>query len=213
MKFFGDRDYTVSSVPSILDGTEHIITACGSKNYAGNEAKFSVNGDSTVYVALDNRVSAPSWLSSYTNTGSSVSCNGESFILYSKDFSAGEQVILGANSTEYNCMNYTVFIKAKPVETTTTTVPTTTTTETVTTTESAPVGRYKPGDANCDGDVTVADATLIMQNLSNGDDHPISDDGKDNGDVNERGDGITAADALTIQKYLADLISDLPETA
>ena len=79
--------------------------------------------------------------------------------------------------------------------------------------EPDPVNKTVYGDANCDGDVTVADATLIMQNLSNGDDHPISDDGKDNGDVNERGDGITAADALTIQKYLADLISDLPETA
>lgn len=79
--------------------------------------------------------------------------------------------------------------------------------------EPDPVNKTVYGDANCDGDVTVADATLIMQNLSNGDDHPISDDGKDNGDVNERGDGITAADALAIQKYLADLISDLPETA
>ena len=35
--------------------------------------------------------------------------------------------------------------------------------------------------------------------------------GKANGDVNNRGDGITNADALSIQKYLLGLISALPE--
>lgn len=204
MKLFGDRDFTVSSYPEFLNGSEHIITAGNSKNFSGDEAKFSVKADATVYVALDNRVTAPSWLSSYTNTGSSFECNGEIFYIYSKDFASGEQVVLGANSTIYNCMNYSVFVKAKPQETTTTTAATTTTTETVTTASTSSDSEYVPGDANCDGSVTVADAVAILQFIGNRDKYELSPEGKRNADVDGVG-GVTASDALFIQMVDAGL--------
>lgn len=79
------------------------------------------------------------------------------------------------------------------------------------TTTSAPTTRTW-GDANNDGEITVADATLIMQYLANADSNVLEGDGKLNADVNNCGDGITAYDALSIQKYLAGTIDTLPES-
>ncbi len=56
------------------------------------------------------------------------------------------------------------------------------------------------GDANEDGSVSLADAVLIMQALSNPDDFSLTEQGRLNADFN--GDGtITSADALEIQLF------------
>lgn len=67
-------------------------------------------------------------------------------------------------------------------------------------------GDYLWGDANCDGDLSVADPTLVMQFLANGDDYSskFSDKGRKNADVEGDNDGVTSADALAIQKRLAE---------
>ena len=69
---------------------------------------------------------------------------------------------------------------------------------------------YK-GDANCDGNVNMADAVLIMQSLANPDkygvngtdDTHITAQGEFNGDMD--GNGMTNADALAIQKAILKL--------
>ena len=68
------------------------------------------------------------------------------------------------------------------------------------------------GDVNNDNKVTISDAVLIMQSLTNADEYELSDTGKINADVYNNGDGITNMDALTIQEVVADKISvnDLP---
>ena len=76
------------------------------------------------------------------------------------------------------------------------------------------------GDANCDGEIDMSDAVLIMQSLSNPDKYglggtsetAITEKGLKNADVSGNGDGITNNDALAIQKYKLNLISSLPET-
>ena len=76
------------------------------------------------------------------------------------------------------------------------------------------------GDSNCDGKVDMSDAVLIMQSLSNPDKYGLNGtdeshitlDGLNFGDVYDRGDGITNADALAIQRYKLNLIPSLPET-
>ena len=211
MKLFGDRDFTVSSLPSVLSDSENIVTACDSKNATGDEAKFAVKKDSTVYVALDNRVSVPSWMSSYSNTGESFTCNNEQFLIYAKDFAAGEQIVLGSNGTNYNCMNYSVFVKAKPEVTTTTTTepPVTTTTTEAPAYTTTPGSRIVMGDANCDGKFSVADAVAILQSIANKDKYELSAQGKINGDV-DGVEGITARDALFLQQVDAG-IKELPD--
>ncbi|MCM1006942.1 MAG: glycoside hydrolase [Ruminococcus flavefaciens] len=92
--------------------------------------------------------------------------------------------------------------------------------------KSYPISEEKPpvssgneenlwGDANCDGQVDMSDAVLIMQSLSNPDkyglngtdDSAITKQGLINADVFNHGDGVTNNDALEIQKYKLDLIT------
>ncbi len=80
-------------------------------------------------------------------------------------------------------------------------------------------GRAVPGDANCNGEVRLNDAVLIMQSIGNPDvygvngsnETHITEAGVKNGDVFNNGDGLTNSDALAVQKYLIGLIDSLPE--
>jgi hypothetical protein len=100
-----------------------------------------------------------------------------------------------------------------PSETTATTTATTTVTTTVTTAPNKGVR----GDANCDKDVNMADAVLIMQSLANPnkfgisgtDEKHITTQGLANADVVGNNDGVTNLDALQIQKYLLQLVTEL----
>ena len=90
--------------------------------------------------------------------------------------------------------------------------------DTTTTTVSTPAVKLA-GDTNCDNEVNIADAVLIMQSLANPDvyglkgsnPNHITEQGYANGDVTGSNDGITNADALAIQKFKLNLISKLPE--
>lgn len=66
------------------------------------------------------------------------------------------------------------------------------------------------GDANCDKKVTVSDAVAILQFIANKDKYALSVTGKKNADCYNVGDGITANDALAVQKLDAKVISGLP---
>ena len=105
--------------------------------------------------------------------------------------------------------------------TTTTTEPAITTTITVSTTEpvvttttaaptTPPETDVLLGDANRDGKVSIADAAAIFQNLANGDKYKLTEQGLKNADCCNPGSGITAADAIAIQKLDAGLIDALP---
>ncbi len=69
------------------------------------------------------------------------------------------------------------------------------------------------GDANEDGEVNLADAVLIMQNIANPSKYKITQQGKLNGDVDENGDGITPNDAFKIQQFVLGIISKLDPKA
>ena len=92
-----------------------------------------------------------------------------------------------------------------------TSAPTTVPTTVPTTTPVTPSNGLA-GDANCDGTVSIADAAAILQFLGNNDKYSLSEKGEANADVFNRGDGLTVADALSIQKYDAGMISTLPES-
>jgi hypothetical protein len=67
------------------------------------------------------------------------------------------------------------------------------------------------GDVNCDNEVDMADAVMIMQALANPNkygiegtaEHHLTEQGKLNGDMN--GDGLTVGDAQAIQRKLLGL--------
>ena len=70
----------------------------------------------------------------------------------------------------------------------------------------------KWGDADCNGEVEINDAVLVMSYVSNKLANPITPQGLVNADVNANGDGISSNDALSIQKFLANILSELPES-
>ena len=82
-------------------------------------------------------------------------------------------------------------------------------------TTSASTYNGMAGDANSDDKITIADAVLIMQSLSNGDDYKLSEEAIQSADVVDKGDGLTSMDALAIQMIEAKIITadDLPITS
>jgi mannan endo-1,4-beta-mannosidase len=75
------------------------------------------------------------------------------------------------------------------------------------------------GDANCNGEVKMNDAVLIMQVVANADvygaggtdENAITEKGMKNADCYDPGSGLTSMDALSVQKYLIKSLSSLPE--
>ena len=70
----------------------------------------------------------------------------------------------------------------------------------------------KWGDANGDGSVDMGDVVAVMQALAAPNKYKLTEQGQLNADVFEAGSGLTANDALSIQKYLLGTISKLPES-
>lgn len=213
---YGDRDFTYTALPDSLTGAEMIQTACDSKNSNNELAEFTAAKDIKVSVLLDTRVeesmgAIPEWLNGWTKTSQqAASSNDVTFDIYEKSVKAGEVVHLGTNTTSYNVMNYAVLVKEQAAATTTTTTVTTTNPPVTTTVTTVAPEKGLAGDANCDGKVSIADAAAIFQCLANSDKYSLSEQGKKNADVSGNGDGITAADALAIQKFDAGIITVLP---
>lgn len=101
--------------------------------------------------------------------------------------------------------------KKTTVSTTTTTNTTTASTASTTSSTSAAPDDIVYGDANLDNKVSVADAVAILQSLANKDKYGLSDAAKLNADCYNPGDGVTASDALAIQRLDAGVLSELPD--
>ena len=92
---------------------------------------------------------------------------------------------------------------------TTTTTTTTKVTTTTTVTATAPDGKVVRGDANCDSNVELADAILVMQSIASPNKYGVggsfenclTEQGRLNGDVDGE-QGLTGNDALEIQLFL-----------
>ena len=70
----------------------------------------------------------------------------------------------------------------------------------------------KVGDANLDGDVTLSDALVILQYVANGSKYKLEGQALANADCCDTGDGVTAMDALSIQRLDAKIIKSLPDS-
>ncbi len=134
--------------------------------------------------------------------------NGISLNEFYSDYASTEGSNLDGGTTSSGTIVDTkpaVTTIAKPVVTTTKKAPVTTAKPVVTTT---PTGDVLRGDANCDGKVTLADATAILQSIANPDKYSLSEQGIANGDIDGE-KGISASDALVIKKFYAGLIKEI----
>ncbi len=121
------------------------------------------------------------------------------------DYLCGYRLIEFIEGTELSATAYLINKSADAPEikfstTAVSQVSTTTTTSVTSTVKDTTKGK---GDANCDGNVDMSDAVLIMQSIANPSKYKLTEEGKANADMN--GDGITSGDALAIQKKLLHL--------
>jgi hypothetical protein len=113
---FGDRTFTVATVPAALAGAQWIRTANDSKSSTANPlASFTINQTATVYVGVDTRVGKRSWMdSSWTDTGTQLTdTEGSStrrFELYQKSFPAGTVALGPEGDTANSGSMYTVVV-------------------------------------------------------------------------------------------------------
>ncbi|MBQ8926817.1 MAG: carbohydrate-binding protein [Oscillospiraceae bacterium] len=232
-KIYGDRDFTYTALPDALIGGEEIVTPCNAKNIlSGDLAKFTAASDLTVYVLLDQRVTAaPAWLSGFSKTGqTATSSNDVTFDVYASDLSAGSSMTLAANGQSASCLNYAVVCvgntqtpteapteapTAAPTEAPTaapTEAPTAAPTEAPTTapteapTDGEPVSKLA-GDADCDFDTDIMDVILINKDQLGS--ATLEGQGRINADVDGT-EGLSFNDAVTVMKYLVDLVTELP---
>ncbi len=140
---YTDRDgVTYTEIPSGLVGAEAIVTPCDAKKVESDLGVFTANGDITVYIVLDSRVTAvPSWLSGWNNTGLTVK-NSQDVVydLYSKDFNNGEKITLGSNGQTSGCTGYAALVA-----------------------KAGTVPAQITGDVNADGKFDITDVVLLQK--------------------------------------------------
>lgn len=68
------------------------------------------------------------------------------------------------------------------------------------------------GDANEDGIIRVEDVVLILSYVVDAENTDITEVGIANSDVYQNGDGITSSDAASVQKLIAKILTELPES-
>jgi len=104
---YGDRTFTVASVPAALRDAVWIRDANASKAYTGSPlVTFSVSRAATVYVAVDTRVGKRSWMDqTWADTGTQITDDESgatrTFEVYAKAFPAGP-VSLGPDADTAN---------------------------------------------------------------------------------------------------------------
>ena len=99
--YFTNEQSALSEVPADLEGAEIIRTHSDDKDLTSlSTLSFTLSQDATLYVAYDGRVtSPPDWLTSnWTLHSDNELKSWFYFLLYKKDFSAGETVTLGGNN-------------------------------------------------------------------------------------------------------------------
>ncbi|HNP59506.1 MAG TPA: hypothetical protein PKM72_01630, partial [Nitrospirales bacterium] len=111
-----DRSYTFATVPTLVQGGAYIRTANDDKAATNSTfLSFTVNQPVSVYVAHGDRItSKPSWLSTFTDTGTNLVTSDATFSLFVKSFPAGT-ITLGGNVSNNNAGNdlsmYSVIVK------------------------------------------------------------------------------------------------------
>ena len=179
---FGDRTFKFTDVPEKLKGAEWIRTACNSKKYTDNEAKFTAGSDITAYVGLDSRITdTPDWLSGWTRTDMSLTDDRNPIVtynVYKKNFEEGSEIVLGkvANSS---VVNYVVMATdMEKIE-------------------------FIPGDINDDKRVDCFDMVLMRRALV---EPPTDERAALAADINRSG-SIDVADAVLLQSFLLGKIN------
>lgn len=112
---FGDRTYTIDTLPPVYAGSDWIRTAADSKAYTDPVlVTFDVTADVEVLIVHDSRITTkPVWLTAnWTDTGNTVVDSlGVSYEVYTRSYTAGSSVSLGQNGESAGVIGYSVIVK------------------------------------------------------------------------------------------------------
>lgn len=141
---FGDRDFTMTSIPDCLVGAEMMKTSCDAKSATGNTLVFTSGDYIDVYCGVDTRVeNTPEFLETWTKTDETfTSSNDVTFVLYKRTFENMRPVVIGNNGQSAYCVNFTLFATPhteQPVEI--------------------------KVDINSDGETNIADLVLLSEHI------------------------------------------------
>ncbi len=237
-KVFGDREFTVVTIPTELVGAEYVQPACDSKSYSKDLAELTAASDCTVYAIVDMRLIeeqgiSPDWLDGWKQSSEILNIsNTVAFYIFSKELQAGETVTLGSNKTAQNVVNYFTAVQPRAEivttttkEVTTTAAETTTTTNTEATTTATTTNTEATTTAAAGTETTSQVQNVLLGDVNCNDNVDVSDAvllarylGEDTdaavsaqGKLNADCDGnsgLTADDVIMILKYVAKIIDE-----
>jgi hypothetical protein len=100
---YGDRTYTIKTLPSTLAGSQWIRPANASKTSTANPlVTFTISAPMTIYVAVDVRIGKRPWMdSSWTDTNTQITdseTTPATFEIFQKSITTAGQVSLGPNA-------------------------------------------------------------------------------------------------------------------
>lgn len=162
---FKDRTFTFTGLPSYLLGGEYIQLPNDDKTYVALDLiTFTAGKNLNVYVAHDDRLVRPGWLTAdYTDTGDNITINGTASSLYKRTVSSSVMLTLGGNQDSNpisSCNMYVVFAAENTGGATPTPTPTPATTATPTPTPTpTPMATPTP---------TGGSTTLVNDNFNSG---------------------------------------------
>lgn len=115
---YTDRDYAFKELPATLQGADYVCAASKDRNYnAVDLMELAVKADTHVYVAHDDRLPRPAWLTNqFLPSEMRLIIQGQSMKIYRRKSESEESLTLGPN-TENAALNsahmYVVFVKGK----------------------------------------------------------------------------------------------------
>jgi len=112
---FVDASLRANAVPPELKGGDYVQVSQADRTYhAADLMEIAVKAGSTVWIAHDDRLPAPAWLTQkFENTGQSISIDGQAMHLFRHTAKAEESLTLGANverGAAQGAMMYLVFV-------------------------------------------------------------------------------------------------------
>jgi beta-galactosidase len=115
-KILSDRDLIFSDLPAALQGADYIQASANDARYnAVDLMEVAVKAGSTVYVAHDDRLAAPDWLThQFKPTKLSITVDGHTMKVYQHSAANDESLTLGTNTEDANApadtVMYLVFV-------------------------------------------------------------------------------------------------------
>jgi len=98
-KAYADSDATITALPAPLKGADYVQPSNADNAYSAVDLmEVAVKGGSTIYVAFDERLPNPEWLTKqFKPTDMTVSVGGKPMKLFSRKASKDQSLTLGSN--------------------------------------------------------------------------------------------------------------------